>query len=388
MACVAVKMGEFVYFLIMSGCVWTPWRKNASVSHDIPYIYVIDYVNDCFYMRLKVTMADIARKTNTTAATVSRALNGDRSISEKKRAQIVAAAAKLHYRPHRIAASLRKGHSGLIGVIIPSAEINFFGSVVHGIESVANEQGYQVLIYQSNEQTASEAKGIETFLSARVDGILLSVAKETKSFDHILVAQEAGVPLAFFDRSHDKLGIHAVVIDDFKGGYLATQHLIEQGYTRIAHVSGPQHLNIFSDRFRGYKKALKDAGLPYDPRLVYQGNVSIEAGREAIEHWFAQGDPPDAVFAVEDFTALGAIKALKGLQVRIPEDFGVIGFANEAFGEHITPALSTVDQQTVQMGKDAFSLLFQLIKTDTVHLPEQKQVLQPHMIIRESSRRH
>lgn len=338
-------------------------------------------------MRLKVTMADIARKTNTTAATVSRALNGDPSISEKKRAQIVAAAAKLQYRPHRIAASLRKGHTGLIGVIIPSAEINFFGSVVHGIESLANEQGYQVLIYQSNEQTASEIKGIETFLSARVDGILLSVAKETKNFGHILMAQQAGVPIAFFDRSRDNLGVHAVVIDDFRGGYLATQHLIEQGYQRIAHISGPQHLNIFSDRFRGYKKALKDAGIPYDPQWVYKGDVSIEAGRAAIDHWFQQRVRPDAVFAVEDFTALGAIKGLKERKIRIPEDFGVIGFANEGFGEHITPALSTIDQQTVQMGKEACSMLFQLIKSDEAKPTEHKLVLEPRMIIRESSKR-
>lgn len=338
-------------------------------------------------MSLKVTLADIAEKLNTTAATVSRALNGDPSISEKKRAQIVATAAKLHYHPHRIAASLRKGHSGLIGVIIPSAEINFFGSVVHGIEALANEQGYQVLIYQSNEQTASEVKGIETFLSARVDGILLSIAKQTKNFDHLLMARNAGVPVAFFDRSRDKLGIHAVVIDDFKGAYLATQHLIEQGYQRIAHITGPQHLQVFSDRFRGYKKALKDAGYSYDSSLVYKGNVSIDAGKDAIAHWLKQPNPPDAVFAVEDFTALGAIKALKEQRIRIPEDFGVIGFANEGFGEHITPALSTVDQQTVQMGKEAFTLLHELMHQTALHLPEQKKVLEPRMIIRDSSRR-
>lgn len=339
-------------------------------------------------MSLKVTLADIARKLNTTAATVSRALNGDPSISEKTRARIIATAAKLHYRPHRIAASLRKGHSGLIGVIIPSAEINFFGSVVHGIECLANEQGYQVLIYQSNEQTASEIRGIEAFLSARVDGILLSVAKQTKNFDHILMARNAGVPVVFFDRAKDDIGIHSVVIDDFKGGYLATRHLIEQGYLRIAHITGPQHLSIFSDRFRGYKQALKDAGRAFDPALVYKGNVSIEAGRAAIAHWLKQLHPPDAVFAVEDFTALGAIKELKEQRKRIPEDFGVFGFANEAFGEHITPSLSTIDQQTVEMGKASFGLLQQLIQQATPASAEQKKVLEPVLVIRESSRRN
>lgn len=349
------------------------------------YIYVIDYVNGRPAMSLKVTLADIARQLHTTAATVSRALNGDPSISEPTRKKIVAAAARLHYRPHRIAASLRKGHSGLIGVIIPSAEINFFGSVVHGIECLANEQGYQVLIYQSNEQTDSEIKGIETFLSARVDGILLSLAKQTRNFDHILMARKAGVPVVFFDRSRDKIGIHSVVIDDYKGGYLATQHLIERGYQRVAHITGPQHLKIFSDRFRGYKQALRDAGRQVDPAFVYTGNVSIEAGRTAVAHWLRQPRRPDAVFAVEDFTALGAIKELKEQQIRIPEDFGVFGFANEAFGEHITPSLSTIDQQTVQMGKSAFEMLHQLISQGTAGMPEQKKVLEPRLIIRASS---
>jgi LacI family transcriptional regulator len=130
-------------------------------------------------------------------------------------------------------------------VIIPSAEINFFGSVVHGIESIANANGYNVLIYQSNETLESEIKGIETFLSARVDGILVSIAKQTTDFSHFITARNAGVPIIFFDRSKDDLGIHSVVIDDMKGAYLATSHLIEQGYKRIAHVSGPQHLCPF-----------------------------------------------------------------------------------------------------------------------------------------------
>jgi len=338
-------------------------------------------------MSLKVTLADIALELNTTAATVSRALSGDHSISEKTKKKVLAAAGRLNYKPNMIAASLRKGQSGNIGVIIPSAEINFFGSVVHGIENLANKNGFNVLIYQSNELFESEVKGIETFLSARVDGILVSIAKQTKDFDHFIMAKDSGIPIVFFDRSKEDLGIRSVVINDTKGAYLATKHLIEQGYTRVAHISGPQHLKIFNDRLKGYRSALADANLPVDETLIYNGDVSIEAGRLAIAHFSKMNNPPDAVFAVEDFTALGAIKELKAQNIKIPEDFGVIGFANEGFGEHITPTLSTIDQQTVQMGMNSFDLLLKLMNNETAGLTEQQFVLEPIPVLRESSNR-
>src|SRR4051812_26992662 len=221
------------------------------------------------------------------------------------------AAERMNYRRDRIAYSLRSGRTNIIGVIIPSAEINFFGSVVHGIENMANQHGYSVLIYQSNEDPEYEKKGIETFLSSRVDGILASIAKETIDFSHYLEIKERGVPLVFFDRANDSLNIPSVVIDDYKGAYYATEHLIRQGYKRIAHIAGQQHLKIFKDRLEGYKAALTAYGFMVEDELVYLGNVSIESGRQAIQHLLSLPEPPDAVFAVEDFTALGAVKELK-----------------------------------------------------------------------------
>ncbi|ASZ11032.1 LacI family transcriptional regulator [Chitinophaga pendula] len=314
-------------------------------------------------MTKKTTIADLARELNLTGATISRALNNRKGISEETRKLVLDTAERLNYQRDRIAYSLRSGRTNIIGVLIPSAEINFFGSVVHGIESIANQHGYSVLIYQSNELTEFEKKGIETFKSTRVDGILASIAKETSDFDHFLSIKEEGIPLVFFDRANDNLNIPSVVVDDFKGAFTATTHLIEQGYTRIAHIAGQQHLKIFKDRLEGYKAALKANNLPIRDELIYHGNVSIEAGRQAIRHLLSIPNPPDAVFAVEDFTALGAIKELKEKDINIPGQFGVMGFANEAFDEHITPSLSSVDQQTVLMGKEAFKLLYQLINT-------------------------
>lgn len=338
-------------------------------------------------MSLKITIADIANELQTTAATVSRALNDHPSISEKKKQLIRETATRLNYKRNKIASSLRLGQSGIIGVIIPSAEINFFGSVVHGIESIANKSGFNILIYQSNESGESEAKGIETFLSSRVDGILVSIAKNTTEYSHFLAAKASDIPIIFFDRSNDELGIHSVVIDDYKGAFMATEHLIEQGYKRIAHISGPEHLKIFKERLRGYSAALKVHNIEVDSELIYKGNVSIEAGKDAVDYFLKMKNPPDAVFAVEDFTALGAIKALKENNIRIPEDFGVIGFANESFGEHITPTLSTIDQQTVEMGKVSFRLLMQLMSNRQGDVLEQKIVLEPIPIFRNSSMR-
>ncbi len=339
-------------------------------------------------LSLKITIADIAKKLNTTSATVSRALNDHPAISTKTKKRVLQAAEKMKYRRNTIASSLRSGQTGIIGVIIPSAEINFFGSVVHGIENMANLNGYNVLIYQSNESWEHEQKGIETFLNARVDGIIVSMAKEENDCMHFINAKHTKTPIVFFDRANDELAIDSVLIDDHKGGYLATTHLIEQGYKHIAHITGPQHLNIFKARFEGYKAALKAHGLAFDSRLVYNGDVSIEAGRAGIKKFLELDNPPDAVFAVEDFTALGAIKELKEQNIRIPEDFGVIGFANEHFGEHITPSLSTIDQQTVNMGKEAFKLLIKLIeeKGNESNIV-QKKILEPVAIFRNSSKR-
>jgi LacI family transcriptional regulator len=337
-------------------------------------------------MSYKTTIIDIARELNTTPATVSRALSNHPGISEKTKLTVQLTATRLNYKRNRIASSLRSGKTHVIGVIIPSAEINFFGSVVHGIESVANSNGYNVLLFQSNESREFEEKGLETFLTARVDGILVSLAKDTTDYSHFQEIKERGVPLVFFDRTADDLGIDSVVIDDHKGAFTATEHLIRQGYTRIGHITGPQHLKNFHDRLKGYMAALQANNLKLDPDLVYPGNISIESGKAGANYFLSLSHPPDAIFAAEDFTALGAISILKENNIMIPGQMGIVGFANELFGEHITPSLSTVDQQTIRMGKSALHLLVDIMEKREQHI-NQKVVLDPLLIIRNSSLR-
>ncbi|HVX52324.1 MAG TPA: LacI family DNA-binding transcriptional regulator [Chitinophagaceae bacterium] len=337
-------------------------------------------------MSYKTTIQDIAKELQLTSATVSRALHNNPRISEQTRKAVLEAAKRLNYSRNRIASSLRSGKTHTIGVIIPTAQRSFFGSVVHGIQTMAKTNGYSILLYQSEETTELEIKGIETFLGARVDGILASIANSTTDFSHFTELKRRNIPLVFFDRANDKLDIPCVVIDDYKGAYNATEHLIKQGYKRIAHVSGQQHIPIFNQRLRGYMDALKANGMEAPDEYIFTGDISIECGKRAVDYYLALQEPPDACFAVEDYTALGVMKRLRELKKKIPQDFGVIGFANESFSEYMTPTLSSVDQQTVQMGKEAFKVLMNIINEKEITADiKTKVVLEPVLYCRESS---
>lgn len=336
-------------------------------------------------MKKRVTINDIAKELNITAATVSRALSNHPEISANTKMMVKEAALRLDYSPNKVASSLRSGRTNIIGVLIPTAEHIFFGSVIHGISNAASKNGYEVLIYQSNESEQFEKKGINAFINAQVDGILASIAKDTTDFSHFTYAKDKNVPIVFFDRINDDLGISSICIDDYRGAFLAAEALIKQGYKRIAYVAGPPAIKTFTERLRGYKDALKRYNLVFDEQLLFNGDLSITAGRKAIEHFFTLENRPDAVCAAEDFTALGALKQLKEMGINVPNDFGVIGFCNDLFGEHISPALSTIDQQTVAMGEEAFDLILKLINNKLLRQRVHKKVLEPLLIIRESS---
>ncbi len=334
----------------------------------------------------RVTINDIARELNVTAATVSRSLNDHPAISEATKTLVREKAVQMNYRLNKMASSLRSGKSHIWGVLIPSAKMNFFGSVVHGIEKVASENGFTTLLYQSNELMENEVKGMDTFLRSGVDGIIASIALGTTNYDHFLEIKNKGIPLIFFDRNKEELGFPAVVIDDYKGAFDATEHLIKQGCNRIAHIGGPEHSDIFKNRIRGYKDALLKNNLPVEEDLIVTGDLTVEGGRMSMEKLLNLQNPPDGVFTAEDFTALGAMQTLKEKKIRIPEEMALIGFANEEFGKYITPSLSTVDQQTVRMGEEAARLLMKLSKRNNFYKEDpEKIILEPKMIFRESS---
>ena len=336
----------------------------------------------------RTTIADLARELHLTPSTISRALNDHPAISVQTKKAVQQLAQLRHYQPNRIAASLRLGKSRILGVLIPSAEINFFGSVIHGIENVARQHDYNVLIYQSNEEEEFERRGVQTFLRSRVACVLASLAKETTDLQHYTELRRRGVPLVLFDRASDQLDVPSVVVDDYKGAHEATLHLARQQSRRIAHIAGQQHVPIFRTRLQAYRDALQKLQFPPDESLIAYGQVTIASGYECMQQLLALPQPPDAVFAVEDFTALGAMQALKDAGKRIPRDVAIIGFANEAFGRYITPPLSTVDQQTIRMGEAAAQLFFEYAEEGTFYQrPPKKVVLEPVLVYRQSSLR-
>ena len=334
----------------------------------------------------RVTINDIARELNVTAATVSRALSDHPAISAGTKALVREKAEQMNYRQNKMASSLRSGKSHIWGVMIPSAKINFFGSVVHGIENIASKNGFTTLLYQSNELMENEVKGLDTFLRSGVDGVLASIALGTTNYDHFLELKNKGIPLIFFDRSKEELGVPAVLIDDYKGAFNATDHLISQGCKRIAHIGGPDHSDIFKKRLLGYKDALLKNNLAIEEELIVMGDLTVEGGRMSMEKLLNLQNPPDGVFAVEDFTSLGAMLTLKEKKISIPEDIALIGFANEEFGKYTSPSMSTVDQQTVKMGEEAARLMMKLTTKNNFYNEEpEKIILEPEMIFRESS---
>jgi LacI family transcriptional regulator len=333
----------------------------------------------------KATLKDIANALNLTVSAVSKALNNHPAMSDTTKEMVRKKAKALNYRQNKIALSLKTGKSHIIGVMIPSAEKMFFGSVVHGIEKIINPLGYNLLLFQSNENEEYEKRGIDTFLQANVDCIIASIAKETTHFEHYAEIKKRNIPLILFDRAEASLGVHEVKIDDYKGGYLATEHLILKGFKNIAHIAGIQHVQIFKNRLEGYKDALKAHQIKFDKKLVYYGKNSIESGSEGMNHLLETNANIDAVFCVEDFTALGAIQTLKEKQIKIPDEISVVGFANESFGKYISPSLTTIDQQTIKMGEEAAKLFVKMMDLKNKYAKLESVVLQPKVIERAST---
>jgi LacI family transcriptional regulator len=335
----------------------------------------------------KATLKDIATELNITISAVSKALSNHPAMSDATKDLVKKTAIKLNYQQNRIALSLKTGKSFIIGVMIPSAEKLFFGSVVHGIEKVINPMGFNLLLFQTNESLEYEVKGIDTFLQANVDCIIASIAKETTHYEHYAEIKNRNIPLVLFDRTEESLGVHSVKIDDYKGGYMATEHLIKKGYKNIGHIAGLQHVQIFKDRLRGYKDALLANKMKYAESMVYYGKNSIESGGGGMKELLIKNSKIDAVFCVEDFTALGAMEVLKEQQIKIPKEMGVIGFANESFGKYISPTLTTIDQQTIQMGEEAAKLFLKLKDRKNIYSKLESVVLQPIIVERASTKR-
>ncbi|UOQ50952.1 LacI family DNA-binding transcriptional regulator [Hymenobacter cellulosivorans] len=332
-----------------------------------------------------VSMADLARELGVSMTTISRALSDHHSIGPAMKQKVLKLAKKYNYQPNRLASALRKGKSQLIGIIVPYIEGRFFPSVVHGIETAASKAGYNVIICQSNEDVAQERRNLEILLSAQVAGILVSLSRTTLDVRHFEKVRSRGLPLVFFDRIVEGDNVNAVVLNDQEGGYVSTRHLLSQGCRRIAHLAGPQHLNIYKNRRQGYLDALREAGIAEDESLIYYADMSQEQGSAAMRQFLLLPEPPDAVFAAGDYSALGAMQEARRQGLRVPQDVAISGFSNETFTLITEPAMSTIDQRCEEMGQAAVRLLLEVIDAAGAPFTPRQVALRPELLVRNSS---
>lgn len=331
------------------------------------------------------TILDIAKELNVSKSTVSRALQNHPSISEATTQAIWDLARKYNYHPNSIASSLSKRSTKTIGVIVPLLSHYYFSTVIAGIEELAYKAGYKVIICQSAESYEREVVVSQTLLSSKVDGLLVSISRETVNSDHFKVFQQKNIPVVFFDRVCPDMEASSVVIDDYQGAFLAVEHLILQGRRRIAHFAGPPALQISQNRIRGYQDALRKYGLPFEEELLVSCGDGLEQenGAQAAQQMLDAGILPDGIFAICDPIAIGAMVTLKKNDIKIPEQTAVVGFCDEPIARVVEPNLSSLVQPAFEIGTAAAQIFFNLIagQTSTV----EKKVFSTYLQVRESS---
>ncbi|MEH0153053.1 LacI family DNA-binding transcriptional regulator [Limibacter armeniacum] len=332
------------------------------------------------------TIHDIAKALNLNSSTVSRALNNHPRISEKTRLMVQKTAKKLAYQPNSMAANLRKSSSKTIGVVIPRISRHFFSQAISGIEETAYAEGYSVVICQSMENEKREIRNIDTLISSRVDGILISPAIGTKSYKHLNQIKERDIPLFFFDRYIEEVDASKILTDDFKIARQLAQHLIDQGCKKMAVITGDRQASIYRDRINGIYETLKENGFNMESQLLIKETELIyENGEQAIREWLKQGVEFDAVLGLSDMVAISALKVLQEEGIKVPEDVMVAGFSNEPASALISPAITTVGQPAYEIGQLAVKKLLHFLKEENPMDAHEIAILKSELIIREST---
>jgi len=332
------------------------------------------------------TIKDLARKLSISPSTVSRALRDHPDISEKTKQRVTEAAEKYNYQPNQLAQSLQKKRSNIIGVIVPEIRHHFFSTVISGIEEVAYENGYTIMVCQSNETLEREIINTQALVANRVAGLLIAISSETTNHDHLKGVLKQGVPLVQFDRVVEELDTNKVVVDDYQAAYEAVSHLIECGYKRIGHMAGQDGIALNRHRFEGYRDALSDHGLEYEEKFHLHGGYRGEDGREGAKRFLAMDTMPDAILAINDPVAVGLFSEFKKAGIRIPDDVALVGFSDTPAAALIEPALTTIYQPAFEMGRAAASLLMKQFSMDDAMYSPETVTLNTKLLVRGSSK--
>ena len=322
------------------------------------------------------------------ASYVSRALNNHPSVSAKIKEQVKRKADELNYKHNSHAANLRQGSSKTIGVVVPHINQSFFSEAIAGMEEACFKNNHGLIICQSHESFQQECKAVNTLIHQNVDCILISISAETRSSSHMDTARENNIELIQFDRYIENLDSYKVLNDNKEVSYNVARNLITEGYKRVAFIGGPEHLTIFKDRKEGYLKAIKEAGLSIPHNFIIDNALSMEMAVEAAKELLRMKVPPDAFFNVSDNQSLGVLQVADSLGIKVPEELGIFGFANEIFTSFVKPTLSTVDQKSKELGKHAANLYFDnILKGNGSSIKNKSEIVQSEIIIRQSSQK-
>lgn len=337
-------------------------------------------------MKKDITIYDIAEVLNISPATVSRGLKDHPGIHKDTKKRIAETARKMGYQQNLFASNLRRKSTNTIGVIVPRLNSYFMSTVISGMEKVANAHGYNLIISQSQESYKKEISSVSAMYNSRIDGLLISLAYDTKTTDHFEELLRKQVPLIFFDRVIEHPDCTSIVIDNRKAGYEATSHLIEQGCKRIVHIDGNVNRNVYADRLEGYKQALKEHHLAFDETLVISNKLTDQASAEAAQRILNMSELPDGIFTANDTSAVSCIRELKRAGLRVPADIAVVGFNNDPISTVIEPNLTTIDYPGPEMGEIAATTLISKLKKQPAGNLN-SIVLKHRLIVRESSLR-
>ncbi|MES2874350.1 MAG: LacI family DNA-binding transcriptional regulator [Bacteroidota bacterium] len=324
-----------------------------------------------------VTLKDIATALGLSASTVSRALRDGYEISHDTKKRVNDYAKKINYNCNLVALSLKNRRSYSIGVVLCEVSNNFFAQTINGIESIAYEKGYNVIISQSHDSYEREVMNVNHLANRSVDGLLISMAAETTDFSHITSLHKKGLPIVFFDRIIDEIQTHKVTSNNFQGSFQATELLIKAGKTRIAHLANAPQLSITKERLSGYKAALEKYNIKFNPDYVkhchHGGRLQHEV-EDVVKAFLQMKNKPDAVFVASDRLSVCFLTAIKNFNID-PKEIGIAGFSNSDVIELMQPSFSYVRQSAFEMGQVATRMLIQLIESKHPVTEFEKRVL-------------
>jgi DNA-binding LacI/PurR family transcriptional regulator len=329
------------------------------------------------------SLKDLAGELKVSISTVSRALKNHPDISPELTKRIQELALSRNYSPNPLAMGLLKQQTKMIGVIVPDMVTHFFASVISGIESIAKDRGYYIVISSSNESDLKEVESVNNLMKTRVEGLIVCLSQETKEYTHFEKLIRNEIPIVLFDRVCEQLQVPTVTVDGCEAVKSIIRHFRDNNCRRIAYISGPEHLNISQNRKKGYLEGLQECALPFHPELLVECKLNAEDAARATRQLLSPEIKPDAIFGINDTVAFAAMKEIKKHGLRIPDDIALVGFTDEFHSTVVEPALTSVTHPTFQMGQEAARLFFKWLDNGTQF--SENIILPTELVIRESS---